>query len=408
MNFKITHEQLIADVFRAYYDARRHKRNTASQLKFELDLEENLVQLTHDIENRTYEVGRSICFIVDRPVKREVFAADFRDRVMHHLLFNYLAPLFERTFIYDCYSCRKGFGTHMGVNRIAGFARKCSQNFKRDAYVLKLDISGYFMSINRKRLLTKLYDTMDKFSNRRSIMPNRKWKELLDYDLLKYLLEKIVLNDPKEGCLLKGDRSNWKGLPKSKSLFYAAPHCGLPIGNLTSQLFSNVYLSSFDGFMKRDEHLHFYGRYVDDFVVASADKQHLKELVVKLESKLREEGMTLHPKKRYLQHISKGFDFLGLHQRKSIITPGRRMLHNMRVMRREYLQKTMRTSLSYEQAKMYITRLNSYLGMMRHCASKQIRDAVWSELYNRPHACILLDGAHHKAVINPSEVCLTT
>ena len=103
----LSHEQLLTAVFEAYYDARRNKRNTASQLRFEMNLEENLVALTEELESGRYRVGRSVCFIVTKPVKREVFAADFRDRVVHHLLFNWLSPLFERTFIDDCYSCRR-------------------------------------------------------------------------------------------------------------------------------------------------------------------------------------------------------------------------------------------------------------------------------------------------------------
>jgi hypothetical protein len=203
------HEQLLTDVFKAYYDARKHKRNTTSQLKFEVNMEDNLVKLAHDIESRQYEVERSICFIVTKPVKREVFAADFRDRVVHHLLYNYLSPLLERTFIHDCYSCRKGFGTLYGINRVAGNIRKCTQNFTRPAYVLKLDISGYFMSMNRKILLNKLVQILDKYARRRCGKEQLRWSEYLDYDLIKYLLEKVVLSNPTDGCIIRGNRKGY-------------------------------------------------------------------------------------------------------------------------------------------------------------------------------------------------------
>lgn len=98
---------LIEDIFKAYFDARRGKRNSVNQLRFEMNLEENLVALYREVADRRYQVGRSICFMVTYPVKREVFAADFRDRIVHHLLFNYISPIFERVFIDDCYSCRK-------------------------------------------------------------------------------------------------------------------------------------------------------------------------------------------------------------------------------------------------------------------------------------------------------------
>ena len=102
---------LLEDLFRAYYDARKNKRNTINQLKFEINYEQNLLQLYDDLVNRTYKISSSICFIVYKPVQREVFAADFRDRVIHHLIYNYVNPVFESIFIGDSYSCRKQKGT---------------------------------------------------------------------------------------------------------------------------------------------------------------------------------------------------------------------------------------------------------------------------------------------------------
>lgn len=147
-------------MFNAYYDARRNKRNTANQLRFEIDLEENLVGLYHEIAERRYEVGRSVCFMINRPVSREVFAADFRDRVVHHLLFNYINPVFDKTFIDDSYSCRKGRGTLYGVRRLESHIRSCSLNYTRNCYVLKLDLRGYFMNIDRKILYDEIMRTM--------------------------------------------------------------------------------------------------------------------------------------------------------------------------------------------------------------------------------------------------------
>ena len=121
-------DTLLLDVFHAYYDARRHKRNTHSQLEFEFNLEENLVKLYAELRDHTYKVGRSVCFITGTSVKREVFAAHFRDRVVHHLLYNYTAPIFECTFIADSYSCREGMGTLYGVRRFEHHLRSCSNN----------------------------------------------------------------------------------------------------------------------------------------------------------------------------------------------------------------------------------------------------------------------------------------
>jgi len=146
----------LVDLFEAYEGCRRHKRNTANAIAFELDYEQNLVELCEEINNGIYQPGKSIAFIVDRPVKREIFAADFRDRVVHHLIINKLNALFEKEFIGDSYSCRKGKGTHKGIKRLDGFIRQCSQNYSRDCWILKLDIKGFFMSIDRQRLYHRL------------------------------------------------------------------------------------------------------------------------------------------------------------------------------------------------------------------------------------------------------------
>lgn len=118
----------IEEVFAAYYEARRHKRGTASQLAFELNLEDNLVALWRELNDRTYAVGTSICFMIEDTVAREVFAAEFRDRVVHHLLYNRLSPFFERRFICDSYSCRQGKGTLYGIKRLDHHIRSCSRN----------------------------------------------------------------------------------------------------------------------------------------------------------------------------------------------------------------------------------------------------------------------------------------
>jgi len=397
------HEQLLVDVFKAYYQARKNKRNTLSQLKFEANLESNLILLVHDIEHKQYNVGRAICFIINKPVKREIFAADFRDRIVHHLLFNYLSPLLERDFIADSYSCRKGYGTLYGINRIAGHIRKCSQNFKRSTYVLKLDISGYFMSIDRKRLLKMLFDMLDKYANRKCKDTNLKYDECLDYSLIKDLLQTIVLNDPTENCTFRSLKKEWHGLPKDKSLFHAKKDCGLPIGNLTSQLFSNVYLSMFDSFMKRHEKCKYYGRYVDDFVIVHNDKQYLCHLIHHIESKLKYFGLILHPKKRYLQHVSKGFEFLGMKQRRGVLVSGKRIKHNINKMLCEYVQAAS-LSLDYIQVKDFRSRFNSYLGLLRHCSAVRICDDIREKLYSLPAAYLLVDKSLKKVIINKREV----
>ncbi|MBI4649217.1 MAG: hypothetical protein HY738_22135 [Bacteroidia bacterium] len=112
-----------------------------------MNYESNLFHLCEEITNRNYAIKPSICFINFSPVQREIFAADFRDRIVHHLIYNYISPYFERTFINDSYSCRIGKGTHYGIKRIDWFVRSCSLNYKQDCYILKLDIKQGFSRI---------------------------------------------------------------------------------------------------------------------------------------------------------------------------------------------------------------------------------------------------------------------
>ena len=137
----------LAELFEAYFDCRENKRNTLNALAFEVDYESKLLKLCTEINDGSYQPGKSIAFIVNKPVKREIFAANFRDRVVHHLIINKLNPLFEKVFIYDSYACRVNKGTHLGIQRVDRFIRQCSQNYSLDCYVLKLDIKGFFMSL---------------------------------------------------------------------------------------------------------------------------------------------------------------------------------------------------------------------------------------------------------------------
>ena len=238
------------ELFAAYLECRRNKRRTTNALAFEVDFEQKLIELWKDVNNGTYMPGRSIAFIVTEPVQREVFAADFRDRIIHHLIIGKLNHLFEASFIQDSYSCRDGKGTQYGIGRVAGFIRECSRNYTKDCYILKMDIQSFFMSIDKNLL----YKYLREFILARYHEP--------DQLLILELVEKVVFNDPEQNCHIKGRRSDWDGLPPSKSLFTSGKGKGLPIGNLTSQIFANFYLNFFDHYVKYDLGIEYYGRYV--------------------------------------------------------------------------------------------------------------------------------------------------
>lgn len=295
---------LLTDIFTAYYCARKNKRNTRAQISFERNLSENLIKLYEDIRSGAYRVGRSICFVVRDPVLREVFAASFRDRIVHHLLYNWLMPIFEPTFIYDSYSCRQSKGTLFGIKRLGHHIRSCSNNYRKECHVLRLDIEGYFMTINRHILYEMIVSRLKKQVSMQPLS--------FDLNIALDLLYKIIFNDPTKGCYRKGSIKDWEDLPQRKSLFYAPEGCGLPIGNLTSQLFSNIYLSALDEYIKRNLHCKHYGRYVDDFFLVGNSREELLQLIPKIrEMLLSKLGLVLHPRKISLTSISQGVTFLG-------------------------------------------------------------------------------------------------
>ena len=311
--YHLTRQRLLSDLYEAYLSARRHKRNRGYQQRFEQEMELNLEHLCQELWTRTYRPSPSECFIICDPKQREVFAADFRDRIVHHLYYNYVYQMFERTFIADSYSCIVGRGTLYGVHRLEQHIRQESQNYTEACYVLKMDIRGYFMGINRKKLLDITLCLLHKMSSRRiSRYRSECWGERIDVDFLCRLSKEIILLDPTAGCRAKGYPQDWEGLPKSKSLFHAAEGCGLPIGNLTSQLFSNVYLNVLDQWMKRFLGCRHYGRYVDDFYVVSCDREWLRGLIPQVRRFLLDGlGLQLHEGKTMICNARYGVEYLG-------------------------------------------------------------------------------------------------
>ena len=377
--FKLDWTQLRADLMQAYLDARRHKRNRRYQLDFEADLEANLDRLTDELYNRTYKPLPPDCFIITDPKKREVFAASFRDRVVHHLYYNYVHEMFERTFIADSYSCIKRRGTHYGIRRLVSHIRKESRNYKEDCHVLKMDIRGYFMHINRNRLLELCFDTIDRMAmHKTGKYRSRFWSEVIDISFVKYLTREIVLLDCTADCHLKGCPSDWNGLQPSKSLFHSPEGCGLPIGNLTSQLFSNVYLNMLDQYMKRTLKCRHYGRYVDDFYVVSADRDWLHSLIPQVRAFLKDElGLTLHEGKLRIDSVRQGVEFLGAYLKPWRMLVSRSTLRRMKPKLRALAMSVKAGCLTFEQLR---PSLNSFLGVLGHYRSYRLRKAMLNSL----------------------------
>ncbi len=262
------------NLHQAYLQARRAKRYRPNVLEFSYNLEKNLLELQKDLADLTYQPGPYREFIIHDSKKRQIKAPTFRDRVAHHALCNVIEPIFDRGFIYDSYACRKNKGTHKAVKRLESFIRSLSVQLKEKnrrsnppLFCLKCDITKYFESINHKILFNLI---CRKVKSRKVLV----------------LLDRIINSTPG---------------PK-----------GIPIGNLTSQLFANIYLDKFDQFVKHYLKIRYYLRYMDDFLVLSADKRKLHQIKDEFQSFLRLKlALNLNLKKVNIFPIVKGIDFLG-------------------------------------------------------------------------------------------------
>jgi hypothetical protein len=234
--------------------------------------------------------------------------------------------------------------------------------------VLKLDISGYFMHINRNILFAKL----SPFIDTQYYAPDKKQ--------IKELCRRIIFNDPTENCIRHSPIESWRNLPVGKSLFSTAKNCGLPIGNLTSQIFANFYLNEFDHFIKNQCGVKFYGRYVDDCVIIHRSKSFLVLLIPKLRHYLISElGLTLHPKKIYLQPCSHGVKFLGCFIKPSHIVVHHRTITNFIRSLSKYNSLALAHKPDKKELAAFISSVNSYLGIMKHYKTCKKRRAI---LYN--------------------------
>ena len=359
----------LEDVFEAYYECRKNKRRSLNALRFEMNLEENLVQLWREINDGTYEIGQSIAFIVSQPVKREVFAAEFRDRIVHHLIVRKINPILEQAMSPHSYSCRKGMGTLYGVKKVFQYVKDCSCNYTKDCYVLRLDIRAFFMHIRHDKLYQML---------RSLVLKNY---HLPDRNLILSLIKQVVYYLPQKKCKIQGSFRNWKNLPKSKSLFYAGKRKGLPIGNLTSQIFANFYLNPFDRFVSMQNGI-FYGRYVDDMVVIHQSKSFLLNFLKQIRVFLYQRyHLILHPRKTYLQHYVKGFTFIG-----AFLLP-RRMYAGQRL-KYQFFRKIYELSgMSMEKIMPVV---NSYFGFLRHYNTLNLRLKGW-EILQEKYRCVCVN-----------------
>ena len=282
-----------SELVQAYLDCRRHKRNTATAAAFEERLESNLCSLFEELASGEYHPGQSICFVITRPKPREVWAADFRDRIVHHLLYNRVAPRFYASFIADSCACIPGRGTLYAAQRLEAKIRSITQNWTRPAYYLKLDLANFFVAIDKGILREQI-----------SARVTEPW--------WMWLAETILFHDPRQDFEYRGNPALLNRVPQHKRLTNQPAHLGLPIGNLSSQFFANIYLNAIDQFAKHQVKARHYVRYVDDFILLHESPQWLNDAHDRIEAFLPTRlNARLNPTKTILQPVDRGVDFVG-------------------------------------------------------------------------------------------------
>jgi len=308
----------LENLFLAWKEFKRGKKKKLDIQEFEFNLENNLFQLHNELKSKTYQHGDYTSFNVTDPKLRRISKANVKDRVLHHAVFRILYPIFDRSFIFDSYSCRLGKGTHKAVNRIEIFCRKLSRNTTRTIFALKCDIKKFFDSIG--------------------------------HDILLNLIRSRISND-----------DIWL-ISKIIDSFHKIPNIGLPLGNVTSQLFANIYLNELDQFVKHNLKERYYLRYCDDFIVLGGSKEHLSELINKIGYFLANKlGLYLHPDKILVRKYHQGIDFLGY-----VVLP-----HHI-ILRIKTKRRMLKRIISKNSA--------SYLGILKHCNGFNLESEIFKKL----------------------------
>jgi RNA-directed DNA polymerase len=371
------------NIFAAYYDCRKNKRNTANALQFEVEFERKCIELWKSVNDRTYHPVKSIAFIVTKPMRREIFAADFSDRVLHHLIDLKLRPLLEKEFIDKTFNNRKGKGTAYGVKCLYDDIKAVSENHTKDCWIAKLDMRGFFMSISKSILIRKICQFIDERY------------EGSDKEDLKWLVTVIIGDHPEKHCVLKSPPEMWRKLDRNKSLFWVDPDRGIPIGNLISQLMANFFLNEFDHFVTDKLGFRNYGRYVDDFYIIDTDKQKILNAITLMRTKLAEIGITLHPHKFYFQHYTKGVKFTGTNIKFNRIYVSNRTVNNAF----QAIRQLNKIEDIEANAEKFASVVNSYLGFMKHYQSYAIRRNLIEAIDPKWFRVIYVGKSHLKVIV---------
>lgn len=328
MRIQLVHkfERIISadNLLEAWCEFLRGKRGKRDVQEFQLRLMDNILALHTDLANGTYQHGGYHAFNISDPKPRNIHKASVRDRLVHHAIYRALCPFFNRTFIADSFSCRNGKGTHAALRRFRSLAYIASRNNTRTSWVLKCDIKKFFANIDHTALMKIL-------------------SQYVSDDRTLVLLGEII-----------GSFSSWR------------PGVGLPLGNLTSQLFVNVYMNEFDQFVKHKLKARYYIRYADDFIFLSDNREWLAEQVPLIRYFLGEKlHLALHPEKVFIKTLASGVDFLGW-----VHFPDHRVLRT--ATRRRMIRRLIEHAAPGT--------ISSYCGLLSHGNAHNLRKKILKEL----------------------------
>ncbi len=331
------------NLLRAYRKARLGKRGSIAVAEFGLNLERELLMLQRELQDGTYRPGGYRLFTIYERKPRIIAAAPFRDRVVHHAVMNCIEPPLDRTFIGDSYACRRGKGVHAAVDRYQAWA----QTYR---YSLKMDVRQYFPSIDHDLLKGKL---------------RRRIKDPCTLELLDRIIEGSPRGN-REPCYFSGD-----------DLFTPLERrAGIPIGNLTSQFFANLYLDDLDHYIKQLLSVRPYLRYVDDMVVLGNDKGHLADIRAAVRDWLEADRLRLHPNKAHITRVADGLNLLGY-----FVYPQRRRLRNDNGHR--FARKLRGMAQAYRAGRLewqkVVPSIQSWIGHAKHADTEGLRRTIFSQ-----------------------------
>ncbi|MBD2303024.1 RNA-directed DNA polymerase [Nostoc sp. FACHB-190] len=329
--------------------AQRGKRFRDNVLAFNYNLEQEILQLESELKQKSYHPGAYHTFQIYDPKPRLISAAPYRDRIVHHALCNIIIPLIERSFIPDTYANRLGYGTHRALERFTDFARS-------SRYILQCDLRKYFPSIDHE-ILKEIIRTKIKCS-----------------DTL-WLIELIIDNSNLQEPVIEY-------FPGDDLLTPILRRHGLPIGNLTSQFFANVYLNGFDHFVKEKLHAKKYLRYVDDFAIFSDDYQFLVNAKTAIEDYLAKLRLKIHPIKSQLFETCYGANFVGFR-----VLPQRVRVRNDNLRRARLRLKKLQKDFAQRKISLnkLIQRLQSWESHLKHGNTYRLRRSIFNHYSFIPH-----------------------